>query len=391
MAIKGLNPELREVGQIRLGKIVDMGNGKTRPERLRWFEVLRLGDGGTFSYDGEVHKRIGARPTAIQVFLPGEKMEDVFHYELSMYCSKGRPRYCWGDGDRARSRLFPGDFLETREGGVVVIRAQSVGQQRTFVQEPWRRFLGDLGELVGHDGLEPYQKDGRSGYRVTAPTVIGPLACSCPLMEREGDKVSCKPHAILSVLLGDNPALGSVYKFRTTSWNTIKGILGGLQQVQGLFGTLMAVPLHLCCSEIERMDPDSGKKRKLVVAHLEYRKQLDVGLTEHRRFMALRGEVVRAALPPAAAVHTDPDDPAIAAELVEEFHPEVEAEGMPEEESVEAGDVVELSPEPEVVQAGPADPFGAAPAAAPEGTPPAASVEERKPTVSDPKDPTFDW
>ena len=54
----------------------------------------------------------------------------------------------------------------------------------------------------------------------------------------------CKPTGILSVMLADSPKIGGVYKFRTTSYNSIKNILRSIFLIQSQTGGILAdIPL----------------------------------------------------------------------------------------------------------------------------------------------------
>lgn len=57
---------------------------------------------------------------------------------------------------------------------------------------------------------------------------------------------ACKPNGILSVILKDAPTLGGVYKFRTTSYNSIRQILSSMFLIQSATGGYLAhIPLKM--------------------------------------------------------------------------------------------------------------------------------------------------
>lgn len=57
---------------------------------------------------------------------------------------------------------------------------------------------------------------------------------------------ACKPNGILSVILNDAPTLGGVYKFRTTSFNSIRQILSSLFFIRDATGGHLAnIPLKM--------------------------------------------------------------------------------------------------------------------------------------------------
>lgn len=53
------------------------------------------------------------------------------------------------------------------------------------------------------------------------------IQCPCPKLEQE--KHGCKPHGVLNCILTDSEIAGGVWRFATTSWNTIRNIESSLR------------------------------------------------------------------------------------------------------------------------------------------------------------------
>jgi len=69
-------------------------------------------------------------------------------------------------------------------------------------------------------------------------------ACPCPKLEQE--KNGCKPHGVLHCLIEQAMQCGGVYKFATTSWNTIRGIISSLKFISACTGGKIAgLPLTM--------------------------------------------------------------------------------------------------------------------------------------------------
>lgn len=86
--------------------------------------------------------------------------------------------------------------------------------------------------------------DGEYAKMVDGSTVVcNPEAC--PQFEQK----KCKPNGVLSVILSKSPRLGGVYKFRTTSINSIKSILSSMFFLATQTGGVLSmIPLKLTLS-----------------------------------------------------------------------------------------------------------------------------------------------
>jgi hypothetical protein len=81
----------------------------------------------------------------------------------------------------------------------------------------------------------------------------------------------CKANGILSVILKDSPRLGGVYKFRTTSFNSIRSILSSLFFIQSLTGGVLAdIPLKMTVSPQSVNPVGSPTAQTIYVVNLEY-------------------------------------------------------------------------------------------------------------------------
>lgn len=81
----------------------------------------------------------------------------------------------------------------------------------------------------------------------------------------------CKPNGILSVILLDAPRVGGVYKFRTTSWNTIRNILSSMEFIRSLTnGVLAGLPLVMKLQPKTTLIPGTQKTTTIYMVNLEY-------------------------------------------------------------------------------------------------------------------------
>jgi len=86
----------------------------------------------------------------------------------------------------------------------------------------------------------------------------------------------CKPNGILSVILKDAPQLGGVYKFRTTSFNSIRSILSSMFFIQSLTGGILAnIPLKMTISPMSVNPVGSPTAQTIFVVNLIYPGNVD--------------------------------------------------------------------------------------------------------------------
>ncbi len=205
------------------------------------------------------------------------------------------------------------------------------------------------------------------------------VPCTCPhLTDPPKDGPICKPHGTLwFTILGDTRTkIGVYHSFRTTSWNTIRAIVSGLQAIRQMVGTICGIPLWLTFREIETRKK-GGDRTTIPVVGIECRTE-DLLALQSRRLEAVRGrnavvqlatQPVRLGLPaPAGPQETAREQ----AEIGAEYHPEI-VDGEPEGETV-----IEYDPETGEVHE-PAPSEAAAPPEEPAKPASAASAEQGKP------------
>jgi|GEM_PF-2618184 len=163
--------------------------------------------------------------------------------------------------------------------------------------------------------------DGETAQRTGIAT---PVACPCERRKPDykgSDK--CKATGILSVVL-DTEKIGGVWKFRTTSINSIVNIMSSLDFLRSFtHGTLAGVPFDLVLSS--KTVQVEGKQATVYVCHLEFNgsaqklAELAYEEVQRRQIARLRMEDVEAAARAALAI---PELPDIEREITEEFYPE---------------------------------------------------------------------
>lgn len=191
--VKNLFLGLPEVGKIKIGgkgaeRTSKAGNTYQLPEKHDYFTVTTLhrDDTGNFTKNERVHGKIGPQPRAIPVRLVSDQMEHNFQVRYARY--DGKTLACSGDGEHANE----------------------------------------------------VQRD--VSYR--------PVQCPCYRLEQEYEgKDKCKINGTLSVIIDGVNQVGGVWKFRTTSFNSVTGILSSIQMIRSMTGGRIAgLPLSLMLS-----------------------------------------------------------------------------------------------------------------------------------------------
>ena len=149
--------------------------------------------------------------------------------------------------------------------------------------------------------------------------------CVCAGKEPFADGV-CKPYSVLSVILDSSAVLGGVWKFRSTSYNTARGLLASMLLIQRVSGGLLAgIPLDLVVGPKQVINPKDGKQQTIYVVHLEYRGSVDA-LQQCGYQLALNNASRRAQIEhvesSARAMLTAPDVELDDDETVPEFFPD---------------------------------------------------------------------
>jgi hypothetical protein len=153
----------------------------------------------------------------------------------------------------------------------------------------------------------------------------------------------CKTLGTLQVLIEGVDRIGGVWKFRTTSWNTVNAILSSLALIKTITGgPLAGIPLWMVLSPKTVTVPTSGQNMVVFIISLEYRgpenELAELGYelarrrVEHRVRMETVEELAQKQL---VAPHQEP--PLEQAETAQEFFPE----GAVEDPNVQAGRIID--------------------------------------------------
>lgn len=214
--IKNLVPGLVERGKIKIGrkgaaKTSQQGNSFQLPEKLDHFTVTTTarGQDGNFTTDAEVMRLLGDKPREIPVRLVYDDIALNFPSRYVAYV--GKSLFCTGDGEMARQAQ--------RDGGHAIVQCPCPRQ---------------------------------------SPTYTG--------------KDKCKPTGVLSVVIEGADVVGGVWKFRTTSYNTVVGILSSLAMIQRVSGGRLAgIPLVMKLSPKSVQDPINNQQQIVYIVSLEFR------------------------------------------------------------------------------------------------------------------------
>jgi len=89
------------------------------------------------------------------------------------------------------------------------------------------------------------------------------------------DDPDVKPHGILTVLVEGQNSVGGVFKFRTTSWNSINNILSSLALIKNMCGMLTYIPLKLVLRKKEVQPRDMSRKTWIPAVSIEFRGSIE--------------------------------------------------------------------------------------------------------------------
>lgn len=184
--------------------------------------------------------------------------------------------------------------------------------------------------LCSGDGRDAtrHKIDRETGKRTGSYSV----QCPCKHSSLVNEEGKCKPHATLhcSIRVDGRGLFGSVYRWRTTSAISIRRMMGSLQQVQNVVGSLRGVPLVLVVSEVQL-----AGKAPVYVCHVELREQSlsdaqrDVlAMSRQREAVALAAarQPVRLTVLQPGGDHEDDDEQA---SVAAEFHTDAEFNEQP--------------------------------------------------------------
>jgi len=196
------------IGSIVIGSRKKSGKG-FYPQKIDYFKIIRGRDkDGDQHIDDDAMKAIGnERPTELKIFLPFQTIKENFHTERAMYT----------------------------------------------------KLQGGGGPVIKHC----YCDDGDTAHRVVSRGVVDKEPC-------DGDECKhaisglCKMLGTLSVILSDVGDIGGVYKYRTTSWHTIRNINSSLKMIESVVkrvddaATIAFIPLVLAVFPDLLQTPKNG-------------------------------------------------------------------------------------------------------------------------------------
>jgi hypothetical protein len=153
------------------------------------------------------------------------------------------------------------------------------------------RFLYDSPDLIFPTSYACYHgmKCWCRGDGVAALREGQSVQCPC---ERQAidyqSKDKCKANGVLSVVLDGVNVVGGVWRFRTTSYNSVSNILASLAFIHHITGGKIAnIPLEMVLEPKTASIPGSGKPTTVYVVRLEYKGTVDrlmqIGIKEAER------------------------------------------------------------------------------------------------------------
>lgn len=284
--IKGLRPVLAEAGKIKIGRLGAPrpkrgGHGSFRlPTKIDHFWIVKTTrtDSGDFEPDKDLMALLDKDPDGkireIPIVLHSSDIEEVFPTCRAWY--GGRKLLCRGDGETA-----------TRWE----VDAKGNRTDKTY-------------KMQCGEGCKQHK-------------------------ERR-----CKPNGTLhcSIAVPGLAVAGSVHKWRTTSWNSIRRMYGSLEQILRTCGILQGLPLVLRLEPVQ-VTPEGEGSKTVYCCHVELRAKDLYGvqakaleLAQMRNALASGqgvGTPKMLLAPPAGDHETDREQ----ADVQQEFFPEDEDDG----------------------------------------------------------------
>ena len=206
-------PRLPRLGKIRLGLKVEQEGRATYPKAVDFFVC-----------PPEVKAVFGDEPKELQIVFPNDDIDSAASHWYRAYSQRGL--VCKGDGERA-DRLV--DMKATVSGD---------------------------GELPESRHPEHWKIATSRSENVARHMIECPPA-TCPQFQQK----ACRPIMNLVFMLPDVPGLG-VWQIDTSSWHSIRNILGSLQLVQSLIGRVSGIPLTLAL--VDQWVQPEGQSKKIV-------------------------------------------------------------------------------------------------------------------------------
>jgi len=213
--IKGLTEKRRlpRIGKIHLGIMAETKKGVPYPKAVDYF-VFPSGDAPGADLHSELVKTFGEKPRELRVIFPLEDEERIASQYYRCY-SKTRGLICKGDGEKSLR------LVDANTGSLADRDSQKVEMREMVCQ--------------GRD---------------------------CPDYAKK-----CKELMNLQFILPEISGLG-IWQIDTGSINSIRNINGCLDLIRSIYNRISMVPLILALEQIDVVNPDDGKKKKVWVLNL---------------------------------------------------------------------------------------------------------------------------
>jgi hypothetical protein len=243
--IKNIVPTLAEVGKIKIGRKGEVKRSKTGkdfrlPQKDDHFTITGLSRDRNDDFIPDkrimatIAERTGQKPEQLTE-LPIRLLYDDpdLNFLTRLACFKGVSCWCSGDGENA-------DRLDERTGEMKKVKCPCERQSP---------------EYKGQD--------------------------------------KCKATGVLSAVLEGVSVVGGVWKFRTTSYNSVVNILSSMSFIKSLTGGVLAgLPLHLVVSPKTVNIPGGGGVTTVFIVRVEYRGTVEalveIGYKEAERRVTAR-------------------------------------------------------------------------------------------------------
>jgi len=115
--------------------------------------------------------------------------------------------------------------------------------------------------------------DGQDAYRLNKDQARDRVPCPCQAQDpKYNGQYKCKINGTLSCIIDSAEIVGGVWKFRTTSYNSVVGILSSLTLIRRISGGYLAgLPLDLTIAPKTVNNPIDGKAQTVWVVNIEFK------------------------------------------------------------------------------------------------------------------------